>query len=310
MNAPLAPGSSIKVSASSRVINITDQSVVNLAKVEGAKDDMGNILPPKEATATINGIKYVCQKLGSDTGCVGVIVPFSAQLDLPSYQWKALDAQGSSVGGFDDPTKADVKWTPPRPGTFEISFNNLVCKQTITVKQCNSSIRLEKLFDGDKNNVKLGDTVGYTVSIINTGQTNITFLPLVDNYPNAFLKPVSTNPQWNLSSGSTLSWNNLLNAPLAPGSSIKVSASFRVINITDQPVVNLVRVEGAKDENGATLPFQEAICIINGIKYECQKLRARYWLRGNWSAFFCSVGSAELPMEGIGRTGQLCGRLR
>lgn len=174
LNAPLAVGKSIKVSASFRVINITSQPVINLAEAVGAKDDMGDTLPPKEATAAINGIKYVCQKLGPDTGCVGIELPFSAQLDLPSYQWKALDTQGNSVGGFDDPTKADVKWNPPVPGTYEISFNNLVCKQTITVKQCNSSIRINKNCKY-KSPVRVGDTVTYIYNITNTGE-----LPLKD----------------------------------------------------------------------------------------------------------------------------------
>ena len=48
-------------------------------------------------------------------------------------------------------------------------------------------ISLEKLFDGDPNYVKLGDIVSYTININNTGETNVTFLPLVENYPNAFL---------------------------------------------------------------------------------------------------------------------------
>ena len=174
LSAPLAPGHSIKVSASFRVINITDQPIVNLVRIEGAKDDTGATLPSQEASSTINGIKYECQKLGPDTGCVGIEVPFSAHLVLPSYRWKALDSQGNSVGGFDDPTKADVKWTPPGPGTFEISFNNLVCKQTITVKQCNSSIRINKNCEY-KSPVRVGDIVTYIYNVTNTGE-----LPLKD----------------------------------------------------------------------------------------------------------------------------------
>ena len=87
---------------------------------------------------------------------------------------KALDSQGNSVGGFDDPTKADVKWTPPGSGTFQISFNNLVCKQTITVKQCNSSIRINKNCE-HKSPVRVGDAVTYVYNVTNTGD-----LPLKD----------------------------------------------------------------------------------------------------------------------------------
>ena len=174
LSAPLAPGRSIKVSASFRVFNITDQPVSNLVRVQGAKDDTGATLPSQEASSIINGIKFECLKLGPDKACDGVEVPFSAHLDLPSYRWKALDSQGNSVGGFDDPTKADVKWTPPGSGTFEISFNNLVCKQTITVKQCNSSIRINKNCE-HKSPVRVGDTVTYVYNVTNTGE-----LPLKD----------------------------------------------------------------------------------------------------------------------------------
>lgn len=169
LNAPLAPGRSIKVSTSFQVINITDQPITNLARIDGAKDDAGATLPSVESSSTINGIKYECQKLGPDTGCTGVEVPFSAHLVLPGYRWKALDSLGNSVGGFDDPTKADVKWTPPVPGTFEISFNNLACKQTITVKQCNSSIRINKNCE-HKSPARVGDTVTYIYDVTNTGE--------------------------------------------------------------------------------------------------------------------------------------------
>ena len=175
LNAPLAVGQSIKVSVSFQVFNITDLPVVNLARAEGAKDDMGNTLPPQEATATIKATTAInCIRLGPDTGCVGISVQFSAQLDLPSYRWKALDAQGNSVGGFDDPTKADVKWTPSVPGIFEISFNNLVCKQTITIKQCNSSIRIDKNCEPESPG-RVGDVVTYVYDVTNTGE-----LPLND----------------------------------------------------------------------------------------------------------------------------------
>ena len=179
LSAPLAPGRSIRVSASFQVINITDQPVSNLARVQGAKDDTGAALPSQESSSTINGIKYECQKLGPDTGCDGVVVPFSAHLVLPSYRWKALDSQGKSVGGFDDPTKADVKWTPPGPGTFEISFNNLVCKQTITVKQCNSSIRINKNCKY-KSPVRVGDTVTYIYNVTNTGDLPLNNVKVTD----------------------------------------------------------------------------------------------------------------------------------
>ena len=174
LGAPLVPGRSINVSARFQVINITDQMISNLARAAGARDDTGATLQLQEADCIINGIKNECQTLGPDTGCVGEKVPLSAHLDLPSYRWNAMDAQGNYVGGFDDPTKADVNWTPQSAGIFEISFNNLICKQTITVKQCDANIQIDKNCE-HKSPVRVGDIVTYIYNVTNTGE-----LPLKD----------------------------------------------------------------------------------------------------------------------------------
>ena len=198
-------------------------------------------------------------------------VPLQTDGRTCEYLWSASDGTSNSY------TNRVFVWTPPVVTTSkEVTINVTVtciesgCMASNGIKlmvnpRPISQISLEKRFDGDKNNVKLGDTVGYAINITNTGQTNATFVPLVDNYPKDLLKPVSSNPQWNLDSGSTLSWNNLLSGPLAPGRSVKVSTSFQVINVTDQPVSNLASVESAKDDIGATLPVQEASSTINGI---------------------------------------------
>ncbi len=179
LSAPFAPGHSIKVSVVFRVINITNQQISNLARVDGGKDETGATLPFQEAISIINGVTYECQALGPDTGCVGEKVSFSAHLDLPSYRWKALDSQGNSVGGFDDPTKANVNWTAPGPGTFEISFNNLICKQTITVKQCNSNIQINKNCEHNSP-VRVGDIVTYIYNITNTGDLPLKEVKVTD----------------------------------------------------------------------------------------------------------------------------------
>lgn len=273
LSAPLAPGQSVKVSVRFHVIDITNLAVINTVRAEGAKNGDGSILGPQKAGYTIAGIGYECPTLGPDTACIGEEITFSGIPGLSSYRWAANDSNGHSVGGFNDSTKADVKWTPPGRGVFEISFNNGLCKQLVTVKQCKfGQISLEKSLDSSPDGVKLGAVASYTVNITNTGQTNVTILPLSDYYPNAFLKPVSSNPQWSTDNGSSLIWSNLLNAPLAPGHSIKVSTSFRAFNITDQSIANLVGLDGAKDDTGAALPSQVASSKINGIKYECQKL--------------------------------------
>ena len=101
-------------------------------------------------------------------------------------------------------------WTPPEvTAPTEVTINVTVhCLETSCMASNGiklmvnprpiGQISLEKLFDGDPDNVKLGDIVSYTININNTGETNVTFLPLVDNYPNAFLSLLARIKQWNL----------------------------------------------------------------------------------------------------------------
>ena len=102
----------------------------------------------------------------------------------------------ASAGNSSSYTNRIFVWMPP-----DVTVPTLVSiNVTVTCLTCNGcsgsngirlmvnprpigQISLEKLFDGDPNNVKLGDIVSYTININNTGQTNATFLPLVDNYP-------------------------------------------------------------------------------------------------------------------------------
>jgi uncharacterized repeat protein (TIGR01451 family) len=133
---PLVPGGQVTVSTTFQVIGFIEQ-IMNQAVVEGAKDDRGNVLDPQEADYIIAPIHYECPSLGPDTACVGEKVHFSSPLqNLPSYQWEARDENGNPVGGFNDTTSANVTWTAPGPGNFMISFNNLLCSQTVTARSC------------------------------------------------------------------------------------------------------------------------------------------------------------------------------
>jgi hypothetical protein len=86
---------------------------------------------------------------------------------------------GIELSGFNDSTKADVTWTPPGPGTFEISFNDFICRQTVNVRQRNSSIRIDKSCDYE-GPVHIGDAVTYGYNITNTGELELTDVKVTD----------------------------------------------------------------------------------------------------------------------------------
>lgn len=179
LDKPLAPGESVNLSISFRAIAITNQMVTNFIRAEGVKDDKGSTLEPQEADNFIAKITLECPRLGPDAACVGEDVHFSALQGLPSYEWKAVDDQGNMVGGFNDSTKANVTWKPTSSGVFEISFNDLMCKDRITVRQCNSSIRINKNCD-HTDPVHVGQMVTYIYNITNTGELPLTDVKVTD----------------------------------------------------------------------------------------------------------------------------------
>jgi uncharacterized repeat protein (TIGR01451 family) len=178
LQTPLSPGQSFEVSVAFWAINITDIPVTNLVRVDGAKDETGETLDPIQAESTIAGIKYRFRPLGPSAACLGIKVPFSAFVNLPSYSWAAKDSQGRSVGGFDDPTKPNVNWTPPNEGVFEISFNS-IGKQSITVTKCTPSIKIDKncIYNSP---VHVGDIVTYIYNVTNTGELPLDKVEVAD----------------------------------------------------------------------------------------------------------------------------------
>jgi uncharacterized repeat protein (TIGR01451 family) len=179
LSGPLPPGGKVSVGVSFVVLTSSEQ-IVNLASVEGAIDDTGSTLEPKESEFTVSTAPYVCPPLGPATACSGESVHFAAPMqDLTSYAWTAADEQVHSVGGFNDSTRANVTWTPPGPGTFTISFNSMTCSQTIIVSRCAPSIQLNKSCDY-KSPVIMGDTVTYTYQVTNNGGVPLTDINLTD----------------------------------------------------------------------------------------------------------------------------------
>ena len=131
-----------------------------------------------KAESTISAIKQ-CPKLGPDFANVGEEVVFSAPLGLASYEWMAIDTNGTFAGGFNDSSNANVTWAPPMPGTYEISFNNFRCTQLMNVKESNSGIQIDKNCDFNYP-AHVGDAVTYNYSITNTGDAMLTDVKVTD----------------------------------------------------------------------------------------------------------------------------------
>ena len=117
--------------------------------------------------------------MGPSSAYVGKEVHFSALRGLKNYSWVAWDANGNSVGGFNDSTKADVTWTPSVPGNFTISFNNLMCTQLVSVRKSNPGVQIKKNCNY-KAPVYVGDTITYIYNITNTGDVPLKDVNVTD----------------------------------------------------------------------------------------------------------------------------------
>ena len=110
--------------------------------------------------------------------------------------------------------------------------------------------------------VLVGEAVSFDITIVNTGETAITLLPLEDSYDPAYLDFQSASPAPDDvdEATGTLRWNNLAPAGgLLPGRSVTVTLNFTALASTGGGVtVNTATVSGAMDENEQQLPPQEA----------------------------------------------------
>lgn len=272
LNSPLDMGKSVEIKVSFRAMAATSSMVSNIVRVFGARIENGDMLEPVSAESIIHGIRDQCQLLGPSTGCIGSSVIFSSPSWSWGDKWMAVNASTNEpVGGFNDVTQSEVSWTPVAIGDFIISYNSN-CRHKIRISQCSDpkgDLELKKELLGDKHNINIDDKIDYRITITNTGQTNITVLPLVDAYPEQFLKPLNADPRWDGENQSALNWDNLLRTPLQPGNSTTVSLSFKAIAPTDLVVVNLAEVRNAEDDKKNLLQTKTASEKFYGINSNC-----------------------------------------
>lgn len=197
--------------------------------------------------------------------------------DNYTFYWLASDGFSTLYSG------RFFKWTAPI--VYETKNVTIAAYVTNSINDCmcvgkseidltilprpEGEVSLEKFLESNQDDISIDDVITYRIRITNIGKSKIVFLPLLDDYPEEFLKPVSSDRSWDEDSLSALTWNNLLNSPLDPGQSISVKINFRALAATNQMVTNLAKVIGARDENEDELEPKTSDSIITGIRAQC-----------------------------------------
>ncbi|GAB2800649.1 hypothetical protein GCM10027275_53410 [Rhabdobacter roseus] len=105
----------------------------------------------------------------------------------------------------------------------------------------------KKLSSGQASVVMPGDTVSFTLTVVNQGAVTATNILLSDSLP-ASLTLVDAN--WT-AAGQIATMNAPLAGPLAPGDSVSVSILVRVDpSFTEGTLVNYAQIQDARDEEG------------------------------------------------------------
>jgi len=126
------------------------------------------------------------------------------------------------------------------------------------------AVTLSKVLQGPAL-VPVGSSVTYVLSLLNSGDTTLTTLPLVDTfdstrltYSSATLTPNSTIPN------GRLTWNNALTAPLAPGAvtTIGVTLSSDAVGAS---LNNTITCAAGTDEFAGTVPTTTTVNSVLSI---------------------------------------------
>lgn len=149
----------------------------------------------------------------------------------------------------------EYAWTPTTPGnnisiqaTAKEGYENAVTSTlstNFTVVQ--PALTLTKTLTNPATGpYTLNDNLTYTLSIHNTGLSTLTTIPLQDIFDPHCLQYVSASIPITSLVGGTIYWANLAGTGLAPGGSISLTVTLKVIGNCD-PATNQDKVEGAKD---------------------------------------------------------------
>lgn len=146
-------------------------------------------------------------------------------------------------------------WTPTAAGTYDIqatakegtegTVSHAVTFNNFLVKQPSLTIATTKISPAS-GPFTLNDNIIYNIAITNTGLSPITTLPLQDLFNASCLQYVSASIAPSSIATGVITWNNLAGTPLAPGTTLNITVTLKVIGNCD-PTANTASVDGAKD---------------------------------------------------------------
>ncbi|UCE17544.1 MAG: hypothetical protein JSV84_11705, partial [Gemmatimonadota bacterium] len=102
---------------------------------------------------------------------------------------------------------------------------------------------------------QVGDTISFGITVVNTGTSIITTLPLLDTYDPGCLSFISAEPPPDAHVAGIITWDNLgpLDPSPCPTSCFEITVNFVATSVCSA-TIDTAGVEGAKDEYGFPVP--------------------------------------------------------
>ncbi|WP_373511664.1 SdrD B-like domain-containing protein [Persicitalea sp.] len=198
-----------------------------------------------KTVTTSNGGKYLFDSLATGKYFVKFIAPGDSVFVAPN---KGGDpAKDSNAGESGTPGKTNVITIDTSKPTNDTLRNNPNIDAGIYRAPVFDLALFKNLAVNQPSTVMPGDTVTFTLKVINQGEIAATQIALSDSLP---VGMSLADTSWT-ATGQIASRNALIAGPLAPGDSISVSIKAKVAtNFTSGTLTNYGQIEDAKDGEG------------------------------------------------------------
>ncbi|MEI6852195.1 MAG: Ig-like domain-containing protein, partial [Bacteroidota bacterium] len=140
------------------------------------------------------------------------------------------------------------------------TLNNQTASANVNITNPDYSI-VKTLIVPASGQACLNTNIQFQIVITNTGNTNITSLPMSDTYSNYGMTYVSASPLPTGVGGGMIFWSNLASTPITPGNSVTITIDLTAANYCGSQI-NTATVIGATDVNGDALPDKTADATV------------------------------------------------